>query len=120
MRSKRIVVFVTAIAVLALPAALFAWGERGHRITGEVAARKLPAEMPAFFRAATKQLAYLNPEPDRWRDRGEQTSDAALDNGFSQDTLIHTEMAAPAVLAAALKAPDRYAYIDTLAAAHIK
>src|ERR1043165_542215 len=120
MRSKRIVVFVTALAVLALPTGLFAWGELGHRITGEAAARRLPPEMPAFFRAATKQLAYLNPEPDRWRDRGEKTFDAALDNAYSQDHFIDMEMATPAVLAAALKAPDRYAYFDTLAAAHIK
>ena len=41
----------------------------GHRITGEVAARRVPEAMPAFFRNATQQLAYLNPEPDRWRDR---------------------------------------------------
>src|SRR4029077_1385386 len=84
------------------------------------AARRLPAEMPAFFRAATKQLAYLNPDPDRWRDRGEKAFDAALDNAYSQDHFIDMELATPAVLAAALKAPDRYAYIDTLAAGHIK
>jgi len=76
--------------------------------------------MPAFFRAATKQLAYLNPEPDRWRDRVERTADSALDGGFSQDHFIDMEMVTPAVLAAALKAPQRYAYIDTLAAAKAK
>ena len=43
------------------------WGEAGHRIVGEAAARALPADMPAFFREAVGQLAYLNPEPDRWR-----------------------------------------------------
>jgi hypothetical protein len=32
-----------------------------------VAARKLPADMPAFFRKAVIELGYLCGEPDRWR-----------------------------------------------------
>jgi hypothetical protein len=66
-----------------LPAAVFAaaaftsadsvavrWGFHGHEISGRAAATDLPAAMPAFFRNATAQLAYLNPEPDRWRGDG--------------------------------------------------
>ena len=106
--------------VLTVPVGLFAWGEVGHRASGEVAARRLPASMPAFFRNAVKQLAYLNPEPDRWRDRGERAIDPALDAATFPEHFIDLEMAPPAVLEAALKAPDRFAYLDTLAAARVK
>ncbi|HEY5060104.1 MAG TPA: hypothetical protein VII52_01150, partial [Gemmatimonadaceae bacterium] len=68
-------------AVCAAPALLFGWGEAGHRITGEAAALKLPAATPAFLRNASRELAYLNPEPDRWRDRSERALDPALDGG---------------------------------------
>jgi hypothetical protein len=118
---KRIVVGVLAVAaVLAAPGVVHAWGELGHRITGEAAALKMPASTPAFFRAASKQLGYLNPEPDRWRDRAEQSIDPALDGGTSPEHFIDMEMATPAVLAAALKAPTRYGYLDTLSAAGVK
>ncbi|MFI5228201.1 MAG: nuclease [Gemmatimonadales bacterium] len=106
--------------VVLLPVGLLAWGDAGHRLTGEAAARALPAEMPAFFRGAARELAYLNPEPDRWKDRAERALDPALDLGTSPEHFIDMEMAPPTVLDAALHAPDRYAYLDTLAAAHIK
>ncbi|MEO7085918.1 MAG: nuclease [Gemmatimonadaceae bacterium] len=118
---KRIVAGVVAVAaVLVVPGVVHAWGEAGHRITGEVAALKMPPSTPAFFRSAFKQLAYLNPEPDRWRDRAEQSIDPALDGGTAPEHFIDMEMATPAVLTAALKAPNRFAYLDTLAAAGIK
>ena len=44
-------VFAAVLApalLLAVPALLSAWGEVGHRITGEAAALRLPADMPAF------------------------------------------------------------------------
>jgi hypothetical protein len=108
------------IASLVAPALLFAWGEVGHRISGEAAALKMPPSTPAFFRNATTQLSYLNPEPDRWRDRGESTIDPALGQGTAPDHFIDMEMASPAVLAQAMKARDRYGYLDTLAAANVK
>src|SRR5689334_15134571 len=95
-------------ALLAAPAVVFAWGEVGHRISGEAAALKMPPSMPAFFRNAVQQLGYLNPEPDRWRDRGESTIDPALGQGTAPEHFIDIEMAPPAVLAQALKARDRY------------
>lgn len=107
------------LAVFAVPAALLAWGEAGHRITGFAAAATLPADMPAFFRTAGNELSYLNPEPDRWRDRDERAEDPALDGATAPDHFIDMEMAPATVLAHALRAPDRYAYLDTLAAAHI-
>jgi hypothetical protein len=79
----------------------------------------MPAATPAFFRQATRQLTYLNPEPDRWRDRAERVLDPALDLGTAPDHFIDLEMAPPTVLSAALRAPDRYGYLDTLAAAGV-
>src|SRR5437879_2480005 len=98
--------------VLAVPVALSAWGDAGHRITGEAAALKLPADMPAFVRNATKQLVYLNPEPDRWRSRIESAIDPALDRASAPEHFIDLELVPPDVLARALKAPDRFAYLD--------
>jgi hypothetical protein len=115
--------FSPAARLLGLAAAvvaLAAWGEVGHRITGEAAALKMPPSTPAFFRNASRQLAYLNPEPDRWRDRAERTLDPALEGATAPDHFIDMEMASPTVLAAALKASDRYGYLDTLAAAGVK
>src|SRR3982751_2668549 len=106
--------FLLPIPALVL---LAAWGDAGHRITGEAAALELPTSMPAFFRAASRQLGYLNPEPDRWKDRTERNLDPALEGGTSPDHFVDVEMVPPAVLAAALKAPNRFAYSDTLAAA---
>ena len=110
----------STVFVIALPALVFAWGDAGHRITGEAAALKMPPSTPAFFRNASHQLAYLNPEPDRWRDRAERTLDPALEGATAPDHFIDMEMAPPAVLFGALKASDRYGYLDTLTSAAVK
>jgi len=83
-------------------------------MTGEAAALSMPGSTPAFFRRAAKQLGYLNPEPDRWKDRAERDADRALDGAFNADHFIDTEMVPSEVLTAALAAPNRYAYADTL------
>lgn len=121
--SRRLTVLAAAIgaaAVIVVPSALFAWGEVGHRITGEAAALAMPRDMPAFFRGAVKELSYLNPEPDRWRDRAERSADVALDGVNAPDHFIDMEMVPPAVLTAALAAPDRYAYFDTIKQAGVE
>jgi hypothetical protein len=118
-RAAAVAVVATA-ALIAVPAFVFAWGEAGHRLTGEAAALELPPSAPAFLRNASRQLGYLNPEPDRWRNRAERTLDPALDGATAPDHFIDMEMAPPTILAAALKAPDRYGYLDTLAAAGVK
>ncbi len=117
---QRGVALVAAAAAVALvPRFVFGWGEAGHRIVGEAAALKLPPSAPAFFRNAAKQLGYLNPEPDRWRSRTESSIDPALDRAGAPEHFIDLEMAPPAVLDAALKARDRFGYLDTLRAARI-
>jgi hypothetical protein len=105
-------------AVAAVP--LFGWGQRGHYLTGQAAAARLPDAMPAFFRAAAAQLAYLNPDPDRWKSREESALDPAMDQASSADHFIDMEMLPPDRLAAALAAPNRYAYADTLRAAGVE
>jgi hypothetical protein len=108
---------LAAAGIVVVPAATFAWGDAGHRITGEAAARALPPSAPAFFRNAARQLAYLNPEPDRWRDRTESSIDPALDRATSPEHFIDMELVPAATLAGALKARDRFAFLDTIAAA---
>ena len=107
---------LAAAALVARPAALDAWGDYGHRLIGATAAEALPAEMPAFFRQAGAQLSYLNPEPDRWRERAERELDPALEGATAPDHFIDTEMIPADRYANALAAPDRYAYADTLRA----
>src|SRR6476661_1717992 len=118
--SRRAASLTALVAVVLLvPANLPAWGDAGHRMTGLAAAGALPAEMPAFFRNASQQLGYLNPEPDRWKDRAERTLDPALEGATSPEHYIDMDLAPPAVLAAALAAPNRWAYADTLRKAGI-
>ena len=114
--TRRKAVYVAAIASLlaVTPGNLFAWGDAGHRMIGLAAAQKLPAEMPAFFRNASQQLSYLNPEPDRWKDRAETTLDPALNGGSSPEHYMDMDMVSPLELTAALAAPNRFAFADTL------
>jgi hypothetical protein len=74
--AKPLVWRVAALALLiALPLQLpaHAWGDKGHVLINRVAAQKLPAAMPRFLRRAVTQIAYLGPEPDRWRRESEPT-----------------------------------------------
>jgi hypothetical protein len=98
------------------PARSARWGEHGHRMIGQAAAEALPAAMPAFFRVAAEQLAYLNPEPDRWRGRDERALDPAMDNAHASEHYINLER----VPAGALNAPHRFAFQDSLRAAGIE
>jgi hypothetical protein len=108
----------TALAVAATPNTANArfWGETGHLIIGDAAAAALPAEMPQFFRDARAQLAYLNPEPDRWRDSKERALDPALNDAQSIEHFIDLE----AVPGNALNARNRYAFVDSLYAHGVK
>lgn len=112
---RKAVYFAAVASLLAVtPGNLFAWGDAGHRMIGLAAAQKLPAEMPAFFRNASQQLSYLNPEPDRWKDRAETTLDPALNGGSSPEHYMDMDMVSPLELTAALAAPNRFAFADTL------
>ena len=82
------------------------WGDDGHRMIATAAAAGLPSEMPAFFRDAAPRLAWLNPEPDRWRDRDRRE----MDEAFKYDHYIDLEN----VPEGALQAADRYEFIEAL------
>ncbi|HUF50376.1 MAG TPA: hypothetical protein VMN60_06050 [Longimicrobiales bacterium] len=82
------------------------WGYHGHEIAGRAAATALPAELPLFFRSATEQLAYLNPEPDRWRGDGFRE----LNEAMRYDHYIDMEVIPDTVLAAL----DRFQYLLAL------
>ena len=64
-----------------------AWGNEGHTYINRVAAEKIPAEMPLFLRRAVTEIAYLGPEPDRWR----SPSEFALKNSQEPDHFIDLE-----------------------------
>jgi hypothetical protein len=61
---------VMAAMLLLGQSAAFGWGSTGHTDINQVAAEKIPADMPKFLRtkSAVQRIAYLGPEPDRWRD----------------------------------------------------
>jgi hypothetical protein len=107
------------LLVVAHPGRLSAWGEFGHRLVGRRAAAALPREMPGFFRNAGAQLEYLNPEPDRWRERAERELDPALDGATAPDHFINLELV-PADRRAALRSPTRYAFADSLRAMQVE
>jgi hypothetical protein len=61
------------LPLLALQPA-YGWGRDGHFMINRLAARYLPADVPAFLRNgnAVDTIEYLGPEPDRWRSRAEE------------------------------------------------
>src|SRR6202035_1100976 len=67
--------------------AAFAWGNEGHVYINRVAAQKIPTSMPRFLRRAVGEIAYLGPEPDRWRNPAE----FALKNAQEPDHFIDLE-----------------------------
>jgi hypothetical protein len=64
-----------------------AWGNEGHVAINRVAADRIPASMPRFLRRAAGEIAYLGPEPDRWR----SPSEFALKNAQEADHFIDLE-----------------------------
>jgi hypothetical protein len=107
-RSLLLLIIVIGLVIVS-PLGVRGWGEHGHLLSGRAAALKLPAEMPRFFRKSVEQLSYLNPEPDRWRDRQEADLDKAID-ASAPDHYIDMEF----VPAGALKAANRYDFIAEL------
>jgi len=67
-----------------------AWGNEGHTAINRVAAEHIPVTMPRFLRRAVAEIAYLGPEPDRWR----SPSEFALKNAQEADHFIDLERVA--------------------------
>ena len=91
MREKPKIFCYLLITVLLLQSsAAFAWTTNGHTYINQVAAEKIPASMPLFLRQAqaVAEIAYLGPEPDRWRD----PTQPALADSQSPDHFIKLEL----------------------------
>jgi hypothetical protein len=90
-RSERGLVSLGLMALVLLQSGgAGAWGNEGHSAINRVAAEKVPAEMPSFLRRAATEIAYLGPEPDRWR----SPSEFALKNAQEPDHFIDLERVA--------------------------
>jgi len=100
------VLALTLVLVSPLAVAGAFWGADGHEMAARAAAAGLPDGMPAFFADAGEQLAWLNPEPDRWRHDGFRE----MDQAFSYDHYVDLEN----VPEAARLAGDRYRYLEVL------
>lgn len=80
-------------------------------MAARAATEAIPGEMPAFFREAADQLVYLNPEPDRWRER----SLRELDQAFQYDHYIDMENVPRNILTPdGLEPRSRFAFLRVL------
>src|SRR5271167_1259301 len=95
------------LTVLLLVNSAWPWGNEGHIQINRVAAEKLPPGVPNFLRNAAEQLAYLGPEPDRWREK----SELALKASQEPDHFIDLELVEGMTLP-----PDRYSYYRAMEA----
>ena len=82
------------------------WGFNAHEMGARAAVDHLPEPMPHFFRSARDQLAWLNPEPDRWRDRDH----TEMDQAWAYDHYVDLENVPPG----AMDAPDRFTFLRYL------
>lgn len=89
-----------------------AWGFGGHALAARAAVEGLPAELPAFFRAAGDQLVYLVSEPDRWKG----SSPREMYQAWAADHYVDVEN----LPAGTLDAPDRFAFLRALQEAGIE
>lgn len=67
------VILVCCLSFASAPGTASAWGASGHRMINGAAARGLPADLPAFLRAASAhdEIAILGVEADRVRGSGQ-------------------------------------------------
>jgi hypothetical protein len=93
------------LTVLLFGTSAWPWGNEGHSAINLVAAQKLPVDVPSFLKAAAHQLAYLGPEPDRWRER----SELELKLAQEPDHFIDLERVEGMTLP-----PDRYSFYREL------
>lgn len=84
---RALIPFMLTGSVLLHPHPAAAWGNEGHTYINRVAAQRIPASMPLFLRQAVVEIAYLGPEPDRWR----SPTEFALKNSQEPDHFIDLE-----------------------------
>jgi hypothetical protein len=86
---KKLIALMLALSFTEAPVA-FAWGNQGHLYINQVAAQKIPADMPRFLGRSVAELTYLGPEPDRWR----SPTEPQLKNAQEPDHFIDLERVA--------------------------
>jgi hypothetical protein len=96
---------IVAMALL-MPTLAPGWGDAGHTTINRVAAEKIPDTMPAFLRIASPRIAWLGPEPDRWRSNLERP----LNDAQAPDHFINLE----SVDWLKPLPPDRYRFIQAV------
>lgn len=88
MKLAKVALYFALLATLMIPENLaWSWGNEGHMYVNQVAAQKIPKDMPSFLRHAVAEITYLGPEPDRWRN----PSEYALKNAQEPDHFIDLE-----------------------------
>jgi hypothetical protein len=85
---QRIFLVISLTLLFMQPAS--SWWDNGHILINRTAALKVPASMPSFMRMAAERIAYLGPEPDRWRER----SELSLKNSQEPDHYLNMEQVA--------------------------
>ncbi len=94
---------------------VFAWDAEGHRLVNQLALSTLPKDFPAFALTADAQerIAFLAPEPDRWRN----TDSLELKHANGVDHYIDLEEVNLYDLTPATLPPLRYDFAAQIARA---
>ena len=95
------------LLILLVPAALFAWGEKGHLMINLVALDAAASRLPPFMNAAREQVIFNAYEPDRWREEGRTPLNVAQE----VDHYLDSEKWGSVLTLPA----DRYAFLQQLA-----
>ena len=78
-----VVVFLTVLFV-ALPETAHGWGESGHRIINQAAAKLMKSSLSGFFKANSDNLALLSTTPDlKWKQSSTKQKEKSLFYLFS-------------------------------------
>ncbi len=80
---------VPLLLLVAVATPALAWGERGHELVNEAAARGLSEGAHPALRDRAARLTYLGPEPDRWR----LSALEEMARGLAPDHYIDLELA---------------------------
>jgi hypothetical protein len=103
---KRIAGALIVAAWVLLPTLSSGWGDAGHVAINRAAANALPASMPQFLKANAGHIAWLGPEPDRWRSNLEKPlNDAQAPDHFIDLEYVDWLKPLP---------PDRYKFIHAV------
>src|SRR5687767_11082449 len=97
--------YLVLVATVAIAPPAGAWGTNGHDMQARAAVQQLPADFPAFFRAAGEELAFLISEPDRWS----TSEQPGLFDSTTVNHIFKWEIAPP------LLPPTRHAFFAQLA-----